>query len=147
MKEGMKEQKKSGTAFASILSIALICSVVLNVSLISGCQTVKDLIGIREPPPPTSTVDESEIRLNCMRDVAKTIGVEYGSGMTASDILSKIRMTVKPKNFNGKVLSDKDVKAASAMLSPDVVSALRENQKFLSEIEGKKLLVIEPVQR
>lgn len=146
----MKKQKTGGAAFASILSIALICSVVLNVSLISGCKLVEGLIGkgeVREPRPPAPTVDVSEIRLKCMREVATAIGVEYGPGMTASDILSTIRMTVKPKNFNGKVLSEKDIKAASAMLSPDVVSALRENQKFLSEIEGKKLLVIEPVQR
>lgn len=144
----MKESRKGGAVFTSILSIALICSVVLNVSLISGCK-VEDLIGkgeVSEPRPPAPTVDVSETRLECMRKVATAIGVEYGPGMTASDILSKIQRTVKPKNFNGKVLSEKDIKAASAMLSPEVVSILQENQKFLSTIEGKKLLVIDPVQ-
>ena len=147
----MKKLKKGGAVLASILTIALICSVVLNVSLISGCKLVEDWVGKggdgdRQPPAPI--VDASEIRLNCMREVAQTIGVEYGSGMTASDILLKIRMTVKPKDaFKGKVLSEDDIKAASAMLNPDVVSFLRENQKFLSELEGKKLLVIEPVHR
>ena len=145
----MKEPGKGGAVFTSILSITLICSVVLNVSLISGCKLVEDLVGKGEsssPQPSASTVDESEIRLKCMREAATAIGVEYGPGMTASDILSQIRMTVKPKNFKGKVLSEKDVKAASAMLSPELVSILQENQKFLSTIEGKKLLVIEPVQ-
>ena len=140
----MKEPGKGGAVFTSILSITLICSVVLNVSLISGCKLGRG--GSSIPQPSASTVDESEIRLKCMREAATAIGVEYGPGMTASDILSKIRMTVKPKNFKGKVLSEKDVKAASAMLSPELVSILQENQKFLSTIEGKKLLVIEPVQ-
>ncbi len=145
----MKESRKGGAVFTSILSIALICSVVLNVSLISGCKLVEDLIGKgegREPRPPAPTVDVSETRLKCMREVATAIGVEYGPGMTASDILSKIRMTVKPMAFKGKVLTEDEIKSAADMLDPAATSVLREGQKFLSTIEGKKLLVIEPVQ-
>ncbi len=140
----MKQQKKGGAVLTSLLSIALMCSVMLNVVLISGCRLVDGLAGVRHnsEPPPQPTED---VRLGCMREAADAIGVAYKPGATAAEILADIRITARPVSFNGKVLTEKEIKAASSMLDPAAVSTLRENQKFLDSVKGKKLYMISPI--
>ena len=137
--------RNGGVTFAGILSLALIASLALNVAFVSGCVTLGDLGAggdDRTTQSQAPSVDPGEIRLSCMCEVARTIGVEYAPGMTASDILSKIKMTVKPASFSGKVLTEKEIEAASDMLAPAAGAVLRENQGFLSDIKGKKILII-----
>ena len=99
--------------------------------------------GLDSPSEPSSA---SEIRQQCMREAAEAIGVSYAPGMTASDILSEIRMTVKPLEFSGRPLTEEEIKSASNMLTPEAEAALRQNQKFLSGLKGKKLKVVTSLQ-
>ena len=142
----MNEQpKRKALDLAGILFFALAGSLLLNVALMTGCISwgTSGNGGSEPPPEPPSA---SEIRLQCMREAAEAIGVAYAPGMTASDILSEIRMTVKPLEFTGRPLTEKEVKSASNMLSPAAEAALRQNQKFLSDLKGKKLKVVTPLQ-
>ena len=137
--------KRRGVDLAGILFFALAGSLLLNVALITGCVSwgASGNGGLDSPSEPSSA---SEIRQQCMREAAEAIGVSYAPGMTASDILSEIRMTVKPLEFSGRPLTEEEIKSASNMLTPEAEAALRQNQKFLSGLKGKKLKVVTSLQ-
>ena len=124
--------------------LLFIASVALNVGFLTGCQSLHDAVygnPCKYSQAPVQLVNDGGkaelVRIAGMLDI-KT------SGKTSSDLSSDIRYKL---DRNTDVPNAFDVAAFEKMakdLNSAEEKAMREYQRFILDLQGKKVIVIEP---
>ena len=132
------------TLIKTLATLLFLTSAALNLLIFTGCRTVHDVVYGNPckyrlaPAQPVNDGGKAElIRIAGMLDI-KT------SGKTASDLSSDIRYKL---DRNADVPSAFDAAAFEQMskdLRVEEKKAMREYQRFISELQGKRVIVIEP---
>lgn len=130
----MKARNGSATP---LLLLALVISVMIN--FVTGCQTVRDILGIKEPEPKVVKVEDVE----AMRDVAKSLGLKVSEKKTASDIATDIKILVDNSTQEmPAILSDENIKLMKQMLTREECKVLDDYQRAVKEAQGKRVLYL-----
>lgn len=128
---------RNGSAMPLLL-LALVISVMIN--FVTECETVRDILGIKEPEPKVVRVEDVE----AMRSVAKSLGLKNVSEKkTASDIATDIKILVD--NFTQEMpatLSDENIKLMKQMLTREECKVLDDYQRVVKEAQGKRVLYL-----
>ncbi len=127
-----------------IAILLLIASVALNVGFLTGCQTLHDAFYgdpckySQSPVQPVNDGGKAElVRIAGMLDI-KT------SGKAASDLLTDICYKLEGSADVPTVFDDADFDKMEKDLNPIEKKAMRAYQDFISGLQGKKVIVIEP---
>ena len=130
----MKARNGSATP---LLLLALVISVMIN--FVMGCQTVRDILGIKEPEPKVVKVEDVE----AMRSVAKSLGLNVSEKKTASDIATDIKILVDNSTQEmPATLSDENIKLMKQMLTREECKVLDDYQRVVKEAQGKRVLYL-----
>ncbi len=131
----MKARNGSATP---LLLLALVVSVMIN--FVTGCQTVRDILGIKEPEPKIVKIED----VDAMRDVAKRLGLKNVSEKkTASDIAMDIQILVEnSKQEMPAALSDEKIERMKKLLTREECKVLDEYQKVIKGARGKVVLYL-----
>ncbi len=131
----MKARNGSSTP---LLLLALVVSVMIN--FVTGCQTVRDILGIKEPEPKIVKIED----VDAMRDVAKRLGLKNVSEKkTASDIAMDIQILVEnSKQEMPAALSDEKIERMKKLLTREECKVLDEYQKVIKGARGKVVLYL-----
>ena len=128
----------------TIAILLFIASVALNVGFLTGCQSLHDAVygnpckDSQAPVQPVNDGGKAElVRIAGMLDI-KT------SGKTVSDLSSDIRYRLDRNSDVPTVFDDADFEKMANDLNPIEKKAMREYQRFISGLQGKKVIVIEP---
>lgn len=128
----------------TIAILLFIASVALNVGFITGCQSLHDAVYGNQckysqaPVQPVNDGGKAElVRIAGMLDI-KT------QGKTASDLSSDIRYKLDRSADVPTVFDDAAFEKMAKDLNPIEKKAMREYQRFISDLQGKKVIVIEP---
>lgn len=125
-----------------ITILLLIASVVLNVCFFAGCRSLHDAVYGNpckyEANPPTTDRGKSELV-----GIAGLLNIKT-SGKSASDLSSDIRYKLEQKV---EVPATFDAAAFEKMtkdLRVEEKKAMSEYHQFISDLQGKRVIVIEP---
>jgi uncharacterized protein (UPF0254 family) len=130
----MKARNGSATP---LLLLALVISVMIN--FVTGCETVRDILGIKEPEPKVVKVEDVE----AMRSVAKSLGLNVSEKKTASDIATDIKILVDNSTQEmPATLSDENIKLMKQMLTREECKVLDDYQRVVKEAQGKRVLYL-----
>ena len=127
-----------------IVILLLIASVALNVGFLTGCQSLHDVVygnPCKYGQAPVQSVNDGGkaelVRIAGMLDI-KT------SGKTASDLSSDIRYKLDRSADVPTVFDDADFEKMAKDLNSSEEKAMRDYQRFISDLQGKRVIVIEP---
>lgn len=136
--------RNGGALFICVLFIALTASLLLNAAFIIGYKPVESLFnsGSSDETVQVEPPTDAGGGLSAMKAAAGLLGLKVGEGMSSDDILAEIEKAKKP-GFAGEVLTSEHLKDVDAMLGKDVGTTVRDAQKFLLSVKGKKIIVIE----
>lgn len=130
----MKARNGSATP---LLLLALVISVMIN--FVTRCQTVRDILGIKEPEPKVVKVEDVE----AMRDVAKSLGLKVSEKKKASAIATDIKILVDNSTQEmPAILSDENIKLMKQMLTREECKVLDDYQRAVKEAQGKRVLYL-----
>ena len=130
----MKARNGSATP---LLLLALVISVMIN--FVTGCETVRDILGIKEPEPKVVKVEDVE----AMRSVAKSLGLNVSEKKTASDIATDIKILVDNSTQEmPATLSDENIKLMKQMLTREECKVLDDYQRVIKKAQGKRVLYL-----
>ena len=126
------------------LSLLLILSITLNVGFLTGCSTIHDAVYGNpckySSHPPTSVGDGGKAQL--IR-IAQLLDIPT-NGKSASDLVSDICYKLDRSKEVPDALSQAAFDKISAGLLPGEKPVLEEYQRFVSDLQGKRVIVIEP---
>ena len=125
-----------------ITILLLIASVALNVCFFAGCRSLHDAAygnpckyGII---PPATDGDKSELAR-----IAGMLGIKT-SGKSASDLSSDIRYSLDHKVDVPTSFDSAAFEKMAKDLNSSEEKAMRDYQRFISDLQGKRVIVIEP---
>ncbi len=128
----------------TITILLLIASVALNVCFFAGCRSLHDavygnLCMYGATPPATDSGKSELVR------IAGLLGIKT-SGKSASDLSSDIRYKLDrsidvPNAYDAKAFDE-----MKQRLNPKQEEKIQEYQRFISDLQGKRVIVIEPEQ-
>lgn len=126
-----------------IVFLLFITSLVLNVAILTGCRTLHDTVyGSPCKYSPQKQTDNNDIKAELVR-IASLLDIKT-SGKTASDLSSDIRYKLErsadvPNAFNATAFE-----RMSKDLRVEEKEAMRAYHRFISDLQGKRVIVIEP---
>ncbi len=129
------------SATRSLMMLLFIASVVLNVCFIAGCRSLHDAVYGKPckyaPVPPVHDIDKA-----VLVGIAESLNIKT-EGKNVSDLSSDIhykldRDTAVPIAFDAAAF-DKMAKD----LRVEEKDAMREYQRFITNLQGKRVIVIE----
>lgn len=139
----MKKEKEETGAFKKLAILLCLVSIALNVCVLAGCRSLHDAVygnPCKYSPAPVPSVNGGN-KVELVR-IAEVLGIKT-SGKTVSDLSSDIRYklgcgTDVPSVFDA---------AAFEKMAKDLNSTeekfMREYQRFISDLQGKRVIVIE----
>ena len=126
----------------TIAILLLLTSVALNVCFFAGCRSLHDAVygnpckyGV---VPPATDGDKSEL----VR-IAGMLGIKT-SGKSASDLSSDIRYSLDHKVDVPTSFDSAAFEKMAKDLNSSEEKAMRDYQRFISDLQGKRVIVIEP---
>lgn len=126
----------------TIAILLLLTSVALNVCFFAGCRSLHDAVygnpckyGV---VPPATDGDKSEL----VR-IAGMLGIKT-SGKSASDLSSDIRYSLDHKVDVPTSFDSAAFEKMAKVLRVEEKKAMGEYQQFISDLQGKRVIVIEP---
>ena len=128
----------------TLTMLLLLASVALNVCFFAGCRSLHDAIYGNPckygPVPSTNDNGKAElVRIAGLLDI-KT------SGKTVSDLSSDIRYKLDRKVEVPKTVDSEAFEKMAKKVNSEAETAMREYQRFISDLQGKRDIVIEPEQ-
>ena len=126
-----------------IVFLLFITSLVLNVAILTGCRTLHDTVyGSSCKYSPQKQTDNNDIKAELVR-IASLLDIKT-SGKTASDLSSDIRYKLErsadvPNAFNATAFE-----RMSKDLRVEEKEAMRAYHRFIHDLQGKRVIVIEP---
>ena len=130
--------------YSSFATILLVCSAALNVGLLSGCAVFHDVIygnPCKFSSAPTSVkVNDGKQELE---RIAELLDIK-ASGKTTFDLASDIRYKLDRKADVPQVFDTTAFEKMAKDLGTAEEKAMREYQDFISGLQGKRVIVIEP---
>ncbi len=142
MKNEATTVRNETSALRNLSILLFLASVALNVCFIVGCRSLHDTVYGNPckfaPPPPVSENDKVEL----VR-IAETLDIKT-TGKTVSDLSSDIRYKLErsadvPNAFNATAFE-----RMSKDLRVEEKEAMRAYHRFISDLQGKRVIVIEP---
>ena len=125
-----------------ITILLLIASVALNVCFFAGCRSLHDA-AYGNPCkyviiPPATDGDKSELAR-----IAGMLGIKT-SGKSASDLSPDIRYNLDRKVDVPTSFDSAAFEKMAKDLNSSEEKAMRDYQRFISDLQGKRVIVIEP---
>ena len=126
-----------------IITLMFVASVVLNVGFLTGCKMLHDTVfgdPCRFVTPKQSSAQDGKaelVRIAGLLDI-KT------SGKTASDLSSDIRYKLNRSTDVPEVFDTVAFEKMAKDLNSDEALVMRKYQQFISELQGRRVIVIEP---
>ena len=125
-----------------ITILLLIASVAMNVCFFAGCRSLHDA-AYGNPCkyviiPPATDGDKSELAR-----IAGMLGIKT-SGKSASDLSSDIRYNLDRKVDVPTSFDSAAFEKMAKDLNSSEEKAMRDYQRFISDLQGKRVIVIEP---
>ncbi len=134
------------TLMKTIVTLVFLASIALNVFIFTGCRTLHDSVYgnpckySKVPVQPINDGGKAElVRIAGMLDI-KT------SGKTVSDLSSDIRYKLDRSVDVPGAFDAAAFEKMSKDLRVEEKKAMREYQRFISDMQGKKVIVIAPEQ-
>ena len=132
----------------SILPFLLVASVALNVAFLTGCVSLHNAVfgnpcRISQGPATRPSSDNGRLELE---RIARLLSIRT-NGKSTSDIAADIRYVL---DRNADVPAQFDSSAFEKMakdLNTDEEKAMREYQRFISNLQGKRVIAFEPEDR
>ena len=128
----------------TIITLVFLASVALNVFIFTGCRTLHDAVfgnPCKYSPAPVQPVNDGGkaelVRIAGMLDI-KT------SGKTVSDLSSDIRYKLDRSTDVPNAFDAAAFEKMAKDLNSTEEKTMREYQRFISDLQGKKVIVIEP---
>ena len=125
--------------------LLLLASIALNVCFFAGCKTLHDAVygnPCKYGQPLTSTVYQQSAEL--IR-IAGLLNVKT-HGKSSSDLTSDICYKLDRSADVPTVYNSSSFETMAKALGTEQEKAMREYQRFISELQGKRVIVIEPEQ-
>lgn len=126
------------------LSLLLILSVALNVGFLTGCATIHNAVYGNpckySSHPPVSGGDGDKVQL---ARIAHLLEIPT-NGKSASDLVSDICYTLDRSTDVPDALDTTAFDELFVRLLPGEKPTLKEYHRFISDLQGKRVIVIEP---
>lgn len=130
--------------YSSFATILLVCSAALNVGLLSGCAVFHDAIygnpcKFSSAPTPVKVNDGKQE----LERIAELLDIKT-SGRTTFDIASDIRCKLDGSPDVPLAYDTAAFEKMAKDLGTAEEKAMREYQCFITKLQGKRVIVIEP---